>query len=82
MLASAIRERLNRESFQPFRLRSSRRKVYKINNPDLVVMMKSEIFIAAPNSDRFAQLSYLHIAAIESPRNGHGQRKPRRRRSE
>jgi hypothetical protein len=42
--------------------------------------MKTEIFVAAPNSDRWAQLPYLHIAGLESSGNGNGRRKhaPRR----
>ncbi len=40
----------------------------------MAVLMKTEIFVAAPNTDRWAQLPYLHIAGIESPRNGNGTR--------
>jgi hypothetical protein len=81
MIADTIKERLRREPFQRFSVRTSSGKRYTIHNPDLVVMMKSEIFIAAPNSDRFVQLPYLHIAGIEGRSNGNGHGGTRRPKS-
>ena len=79
MIASTIRERLGREPFEPFRIRSSSGEAYVVASPDLVVLLKSEIFIAAPNSDRWAQLPYLHVAALENLANGHRKRVRRHR---
>jgi hypothetical protein len=45
-----------------------------VSSPDLVVLMKSSVFIAAPNSDRAATVPYLHIAAVEHLANGHSKR--------
>lgn len=64
MIATSIRERLRREPFAPFIIRSSSGEAVRVASPDLAVLMKSEIFVAAPNSDRWAQLPYLHIAGI------------------
>jgi hypothetical protein len=84
MIADTIRERLNKEPFQPFRIRSSSGRAYLVSNPDLVVMMKSEMFIAAANSDRWAHIPFLHFAAVEAVRNGNdrgprGARRKKRR---
>jgi hypothetical protein len=78
MIAADIKERLLRDPFEPFRIRSSSGNAYDVTAPFLVAMMKSKIFIAAPNSDHWDELSYLHIAALESLTNGH-HRRPKRR---
>jgi hypothetical protein len=39
---------------------------YEIVNPELVVVMKSEVFVAFPGEDRWAFVPLLHIAAIET----------------
>lgn len=80
MIASTIRELLGREPFQPFRIRSSSGAVYKVSSPYLVALMKSEVFIAEPNSDRWAQLPYLHIAAVGAERGRQTRRSWRGRR--
>lgn len=66
MIAADIKERLAREPFQPFQIRSSGGQAYHVVSPFQVALMKSKIFIAAPNSDRWAELSYLHVAGLES----------------
>lgn len=71
MVSADIKERLSREPFEPFQIRASSGAVYPVPTPFLVAMMKTKIFIAAPRSDRWAELSYLHVAAIESLENGH-----------
>lgn len=61
-------------AFEPFRIRSSSGEAYDVPAPFLVALMKSKIFVAFPNSDRWAELSYLHVAALESAGNGHAKR--------
>lgn len=74
-----IREKLAREPFQPFRVRITSGDGYIIRNPALVVVMKSELFIAQPNSDRHAFVPLLHVAAVETLGNGRTKRPSRRR---
>ena len=80
MIAADLKERLLRDPFEPFLIRSSSGKAYTVSQPLLVAMMKTKVFIAAPNSDRWDELSYLHIAALESPpsarRTGRARRPP------
>jgi len=80
MRGSDIKERLSKDPFEPFRIRSSSGESYDITSPFLVALMKSKLFIAVPNTDRWAELSYLHIAALESAENGHGGRGTRGKR--
>ncbi len=79
MIAADIKERLQREPFEPFQIRTSSGDAYPVPTPYLVALMKTKIFIAAPNSDDWSELSYLHISAIESLKNGHS--RPKRRRA-
>jgi hypothetical protein len=78
LIAKTIRERLQRDPFEPFVIRASSGEAVRVASPDLAVLMKTEIFVAAPNSDRWTQLPYLHIAAVESDTNGNGRRSRRR----
>lgn len=78
MIATDIKERLLREPFEPFRIRSSSGSSYDVPAPFLVALMKSKVFIAAPNSDHWDELSYLHIAALESLTSGQRRRTKRR----
>lgn len=74
MIATTIRERLLQEPFEPFIIRASSGKAVRVARPELVVLMKSEVFVAAPNSDSWTQLPYLHIAGVENAANGRGGR--------
>ncbi|MBI5864590.1 MAG: hypothetical protein HZB38_08790 [Planctomycetes bacterium] len=80
MTAAAIRELLDREPFHPFRVRASSGAAYDVRNPGLVVVLKSQLLIAEPKSDRYSLIPFLHVAGIELISNGHPHpsRKPRR----
>jgi hypothetical protein len=73
MIATAIREELGRVPFVPFVIRASSGRAVRVASPSLAVMMKSEVFVAEPNSDRYTVLPYLHIAGVEvGGANGRG----------
>jgi hypothetical protein len=78
MTAEELRELLDRDPFQPFRVRLTSGDAYEIRNPGLAMVMKSRLFIAAPHSDRWTLVPFLHIAAIETLGNGHARKPPRR----
>jgi hypothetical protein len=80
MIVNAIRGRLGREPFEPFQIRTSSGQPYVVASPDLVVLLKSEVFVAAPDRDHAATIPYLRITAVESVSNGRGRHKGRRRR--
>lgn len=61
-----LRELISRRPFEPFRVRLTSGDAYDVTSPDLVVIMKSRLFIAFPGEDRYALCPFLHIAAIET----------------
>lgn len=71
MISDTIREKLAHHPFDPFVIRTSSGEGYRVSSPDLVVLMKTKVFVAEPRSDRAATVSYLHITAIEELGNGH-----------
>ena len=66
MTADTIQEALDKEPFEPFRIRVTNGDSYYVHNPHMVALMKSKVFVALPDSERWVFVSYLHIAAIES----------------
>lgn len=80
MIPETIREKLAQQPFEPFVIRSSGGQAHKVASPDLVVLMKSKVFVAEPRSDRAATVSHLHITAIEELGNGRFARGSSRRR--
>ncbi len=79
MNAREIQELLDREPFQPFRVKLSRGDQYDIRDPNLAIAMRSQFFLAWPRSDRWTFVPYLHVAAVENLPNGGSQRDGRRR---
>ena len=80
MIAEDIRNLLKRDPFLRFRLTLSSGGHFDIANPELVVVLKNEVFIAFPDGERWAHVPYLHIASIETAPNGKARRaKPRKR---
>lgn len=86
MITDTIKDKLAQQPFEPFIIRSSSGQGYRVSSPDLIVLMKSKLFIAEPRSDRAATVSYLHISAVEDlgKSNGHRSKKTngRKRREE
>ena len=70
--ADNIREKLARGPFQPFRLRLTSGDSYTVRSPGLVVVLKSELFLAHPSSDRHTFIPLWHIAAVEALGGGNG----------
>ena len=75
-----VRDLLHSEPFQSFRILTSGGESFVVRNPDLAVMMKSQVFIAQPNSDRSTYIPFLHIAMVETLGNGPVTRPRRQRR--
>lgn len=80
MSAETIRELLHQEPFERFRIVTSSGESYIIRNPELVAMMKSRLFIALPDGDRWSFVNYLHISAVDAIRNGRPAIRRKRRR--
>lgn len=78
--SNTIRELLDRDPFQPFRILTSGGESFVIRDPHSIAIMKSEVFIAHPGSDRRSYVPYLHVAAVDTLTNGHGRNGSRRKR--
>lgn len=76
MSKESIRELLDREPFQPFRVRASSGAAYEVRSPGLVVLLKSQVLIAERNSDRCSVVPFLQVAGIELIPNGQARRSP------
>lgn len=74
MSRNEIVELLAHEPFEPFRVITTSGGPYVVKNPELVVPMKSKLFIALPDGDRWTIVSYLHISSIDALTNGHSRR--------
>jgi hypothetical protein len=61
-----IHEILQKEPFEPFRIRLSSGDSYEVRDPSSVALMKNRAFIALPDGERWTFCSYLHITAVES----------------
>lgn len=66
MIATTLRDMLDRDPFVPFRILTSGGEAYVVSDPHLVALLKSEVFLAAQNSDRRTHLPYLHISTVET----------------
>ena len=75
MTTDTIRERLDREPFEPFRIVTSAGEHYTIHDPHTVALMKSEVFVAHPKSDRRTFIPLLHVATVETLPNGSSTRR-------
>jgi hypothetical protein len=65
MNAEAIRELLHRRPFEPFEVHLFNGDIHQVSNPEFTVVLKSNVFIGCPDSDRFALCSLLHIASVK-----------------
>ena len=68
--ADTIQEMLEREPFEPFRVVTASGESYAVRNPHLVALLRSEVFIAHPNSDRRTFVPLRNVTAVETIRNG------------
>ena len=80
MIADTIRDLRDQVPFKPFVIRASSGEAYRVESADLLVLMKSKVFIAAPKSDKATTIPYLHVAGVEELANGEHKRAPRGRR--
>lgn len=63
MISKNLRDLLRRDPFVPFRLILASGGHYDVADPELAVVLKSEVFITFPDGERWAHVPFLHIAA-------------------
>src|SRR5438105_4399542 len=64
MSAETIREMLHRQPFQPFQLRMSNGDKFDVRHPEFAMLLKSNLIVGFPGSDRFTICALLHIADV------------------
>ncbi len=74
MIRNNIRELLDRDPFVPFRLVLSSGRHYDVLDPQMTVLLKSEIFIAFPDGERSSLIPLLHVTSVETLVNGRRRR--------
>ena len=79
MIRDNIRELLERDPFVPFRLVRTSGREYDVVDPQMTVLMKSEIFIAFPDGEHSSLIPLLHVTSVETRANGRRRRTPRRK---
>lgn len=77
MAREDLKDLLTRDPFQPFRVRLTSGDQHEVHSPLSAALMKSWLFIALHKSERWVIVPFLHIAALETLRNG--KKSPRRR---
>ncbi len=70
--SDTIRDLLDRDPFEPFRILTSAGESFTIRDPHSVALMNTQVFIAAPRTDRSTYVLYTHVAAVETISNGRG----------
>lgn len=78
MNSAELREMLNREPFEPFRLHLSSGQSYDVRDPNSVAVGRNRAIIFHTDRDGWALFSYLHVASVEALANGR-QRRTRRK---
>jgi hypothetical protein len=61
----SLNELLRRDPFRPFRILTTAGKEYPVQNPDLLHLMRAEVFYAFPSNDRWAIIPISHITSVE-----------------
>jgi hypothetical protein len=70
MRAKELKERLQRQPFEPFRVVLSNGESYEVRHPEMALLLRGGIYVAVPDAkgelpEVAAWCSLLHVAAIE-----------------
>jgi hypothetical protein len=78
-MEAEIRDLLSSTPFEPFRIHTTGGQTCDITDPGGTVMLKNRLFVAFARRERWTFIPYLHIASIESLRNGRSTKSSRSR---
>jgi hypothetical protein len=65
MNKESLQDLLSHDPFRPFRILTNGGQAYEVKNRALVLPLKTEIFYAYPDSDRFALIPLRNISSVE-----------------
>ncbi|MCG8448209.1 MAG: hypothetical protein MI725_01340 [Pirellulales bacterium] len=63
---------LRRQPFQPLEVRMSNGGVHQIRHPEMALLLRSNIILGSPESDKFEFLSMLHVVDVKAIPVGSG----------
>ena len=66
MVSETVKDWLAKQPFEPFEIRMSNGVAYQVKHPEFAFVMKSNVVIVHPESDRVFVCALLHIASIET----------------
>jgi len=64
MSAESIQQLLEKQPFEPFEVRMSHGEVHQVKHPEFAFVLKSNLIIGYPGTDRFAICSLMHITQL------------------
>lgn len=64
MTKQELRERLDKEPFEPFRINTTDGKHFDVADPQLVVPMETRVFIVFPD-ERWTLIAMRHVTSLE-----------------
>ena len=65
MTNETLKSWILRQPFQPFEIRLSNGDRYAVQHPEYAALGKTNMVVFYPDSDRYAELSVLHVASVE-----------------
>jgi len=65
-----LRELLERRPFRPFEVRLSNGDAFQVRHPEFAMLLRTQLVIGIPESDRVVICALLHVADIKQLRNG------------
>ena len=65
MVSETVKEWLTKQPFEAFEIRMSNGVAYQVRHPEFAFVMKSNVVIGDPESERVFVCALLHIASIE-----------------
>lgn len=65
MSSESIQDMLRHRPFRPFQVRMSNGDAFEVRHAEFAILLKSNLIIGVPDSDRFAVCALLHIADLQ-----------------
>lgn len=66
LMHATLKEMLSRRPFVAFEIHMSSGEVYQIRHPDNAILLRTNLLIGFPRTDRFALCALLHISEIRT----------------
>ncbi len=66
MTCETLQELLKATPFQPFTILMSNGRSYEVRHPEFAILMKSNVVVTDPETDRVWICPFLHIAGVET----------------